>query len=198
MALYPVTPKFATVKLRSVQQSFRDRSQSGRGYARKTTGHQWFFTATYQDLSREQMAEVFAFAMSQEGVYGSFTVIPPDLATPRGTALGSPVVDLAGQTGSTLNIKGATADQAAFFKKMDIFSLAGDAKVYMMTENASTDGSGNTTLTFKPPLEISPPDNAVVTVTDVAFTMSYASPMREYGVKPPVLYDFDVDFAEAG
>ena len=197
MAAFPTSPKFATVRLRSNQQSFRDRAQSGKGYARKTTGHQWTFTASFLDLSREQMAEVFAFAMEQDGVYGTFTVVPPDLATPRGTALGSPVVDGAGQTGTTLNVRGATASQAAFLKKMDIFSINGDTKVYMVTQDAASDGSGDVALTFRPPLEISPADGAVLTVANVAFTMSFASAIREYDVKQPVLYDFEIDLAEA-
>lgn len=197
MSLYPTTPIFSTTALMSSQPTFVSRAQSGKRYARKVDGHLWSLTATYNRLSREDMMPVFAFAIEQDGAFGTFTIIPPDLAVPRGTALGAPLVDGASQVGTSLVIKDCTASQAAFLKQGDVFSLAGDLKVYMMIANAATDGAGATTLNFRPPLEKSPADGAVVTVADVAFTMSFTGASRKYSAVPPLLYDYEVDLIEA-
>jgi hypothetical protein len=142
------------------------------------------------------MAPIFAFALAQDGTYGTFTVVPPDLAEPRGTALGTPVVSGANQQGTSLTISGCDPNQSAFLKAMDIFTIANDPKVYMLVQDAPSDASGNATLVFRPQLEKIPADGAALTVRNVAFTMAFASGIQEYAAKPPVLYDYKVDLVE--
>ncbi|QEG30283.1 hypothetical protein GobsT_50870 [Gemmata obscuriglobus] len=67
----------------------------------------------------------------------------------------------ANQTGSALGIDGCAAD-AVFLRTGDYFSVNGEYK--RLIADAVADGSGETTLRFKPALRASPVDNAVIVV----------------------------------
>lgn len=194
---YPSSPVFSTMTLGSVQQTFVDRSQSGKRFARKTTGHYWTVKATYDTLTKEQFWPIFGFAIGQDGDFGTFSVVLPDLATPKGTANGTPKVKGGSQSGTTLLIDGCTPSQSAFLKPGDIFKVTGDSKVYMVISTIAANSSGEATLSFRPPLEKVPADNADITVTNVDFTMAFSGPVREYSVQPPLIYDFEVNLVEA-
>lgn len=197
MSQYPTSPIFSSINLVSTQPTLVSRAQSGKVYKRKIDGHVWTFSAGYNRVTREEMMPVFAFAMLQEGRYGTFTVVPPDLAAPQGTALGTPLINGASQTGSSLEIDGCTASQSTFAKAGDVFTVDGDLKVYMMTEDIPADVSGNATLIFKPPLEKVPTDGAALTLVDVEFTMSFDGDSRKYNAEPPLLYNYEIDLIES-
>jgi hypothetical protein len=65
-----------------------------------------------------------------------------------------------------------TLHRAGWLRAGDYFSVNGELK--RLTEDASTNGSGEATLTFEPFLRNSPVDNAVVTVTNPTCNMVLA------------------------
>jgi coat protein Gp5 len=109
-----------------------------------------------------------------------------------GTPGGTPLVNGAGQTGSTLNVKGMTATTGSF-KQGDILTLAlvfgvnpvsGDPlqqlRQFVVTADTTADGSGNAAVPIYPPITttgayktvtVSPADSAAITAY-VAGTLS--------------------------
>jgi hypothetical protein len=83
------------------------------------------------------------------------------------TIAGTPIVQGASQTGSSLVTDGwpvsATVMQAG-----DFFSLGSgaDIRLYQVSADAVSNGSGVATLTFHPPLRSSPADDAALNVTN--------------------------------
>lgn len=132
-------------------------------------GAYWQATYTLPPMNRPQMAQWQAFLMQLEGGANTFYGYDPDAVTPRGTATGTPLVNGGSQTGSTLNIDGCTANVTGWLKAGDYFAVNGELK--MLTQDASTNGSGQTALNFKPALRTSPSDNAAVTVTNPTVPM---------------------------
>lgn len=197
MSLYPTTPKFAATSLSSMQPTLVSRSQSGKRSVRKLDGHLWSFTASYPPMTRETFMPVYAFGLEQDGQYGTFTVCPPNFATPRGSVGGTPLVNGADQTGTTLDIDGCDALEINWGMKGDIFTVAGDLKVYILTQDIDTDVAGDATLTFRPALESSPADGAALTFTNVVFTMAYSSNVREAPCNIASHYSYEVDLVEA-
>ena len=194
---YPTTPKFATINLKSSHSTLSSIAQSGRRQVRTLGGHSWAFTAKYDSLTRAEFMPVFAFAISQRGQFGSFTIVPPDLATPQGVATGTPLVQGISQTGNTLEIDGCTPSTTGWMKAGDIFSISGDTKVYMLTADTNSNSGGFAQLKFEPDLTISPADNAAITVTNVAFTMMFSGDVQEYRAVAPLRYNFEIDLIEA-
>ena len=127
----------------------------------------WSGEVTLIAMKRADYDAWLGFLMELEGSAGTFLLGDPLGATPRGTAWGTPLVKGAGQTGSTLLIDGCTVSIANGLKAGDWFQLgsAATSRLHKLTRDATTDGAGEATITFWPPLREAPADNAPLTVT---------------------------------
>jgi hypothetical protein len=126
-------------------------------------GARWFFMAEWDMLGRAQGDALRALLVKMRG--SSNRLLLWDLAQPvfRGVGGGSPVVNGASQTGSTLAITGCPASTNNWALPGDKFSVNGELK--MIVAAANTNGSGQTTLTFEPYLRASPSNSAPLTIT---------------------------------
>ena len=87
----------------------------------------------------------------------------------RGLYGGTPLVDGASQTGSTLAIDGCSNNITNWIRVGDYFSVVvnGEHELKMCTVDASSNGSGQiATLDFEPRLRASPANDAVISVED--------------------------------
>ena len=193
--VYPTTINFMSLDIESTTNTLVSMAQSGRRNVRQTGTHKWRFMGRYTTLTREQFMPIFAFIMAQEGRFETFDFVPPDLATPQGNPSGSPTVNGASQTGTSL-ITQAWQASTLIFKAGDVFKCNGHNKVYMITEDITSDGLGNATLKFQPPLVQSPVDLEDLTVTNVPFKVQLMSDLSKYSLTKPILYDFSVEFIE--
>ncbi|MCE9566373.1 MAG: hypothetical protein K8U57_30485 [Planctomycetes bacterium] len=132
-------------------------------------GGRWMANYSLPKMNRAQMAAWQAFFLSLEGSVNTFYAYDPDARTPRGVATGTPLVKGASQTGSSLNIDGCTAGVTGWMRAGDYFVVNSELK--MLTQDATTNGSGETTLNFKPALSNSPADNDPLTVSNCTVPM---------------------------
>ena len=192
---FPSSPAFQSLNIQSIQPTFISRAISGRRQARQIGGQFWKMTATFPPMTRAEFAPIYAFIIAQRGRYESFTLVPPVVGNPQGSAGGTPLVNGGSQTGRSLVTDGWTVS-TAIFKAGDYLKLAGNDKVYMITADVSSDGSGNATISIEPALVSSPADNAVVTYTSVPFTVALASGIQEFATGTSGLYEFEAEFEE--
>lgn len=84
-----------------------------------------------------------------------------------GAGGGVPLVNGADQTGSTIDTDG-WPNSTLVLKKGDLVTFAGITLVYDIAADATTNGSGEVTLSINPPIFSggSPANNAAITVTD--------------------------------
>lgn len=141
-------------------------------------GGRWTVTYTIRRMRANETlaAQWIAFFLNLQGSFGAFNAYDPDRQTPRGVATGTPLVKNGSQTGSSLTTDGWTASVPGIMKAGDYFSVNGELK--QLTADAASDGSGNATLSFKPPLRSSPADNAPLTVQRPTCTMILADDMQ--------------------
>ena len=132
-------------------------------------GSRWMATLSLPAMRRDRAAAWQAFFDKLEGGANTFSAFDPDGVIPRGAAGGTPLVNGAGQTGSTLVIDGCTPN-VMFLRAGDYFGVNGEFK--RLTADALANGSGQVTLQFKPALRSSPADNAVVVVNRPTVTMA--------------------------
>lgn len=197
---YPTTPAFRSVAFRSEHTALVDVSQSGKRTARDFGGHRWLFGVDHVRLTADTFWPLYAFLLKQRGRFESFQIVLPDKATPRGLASGgggTPVVFLSGQTGRSLTTNGWTANVTNMLKAGDVFKLAGHSKVYMLTADASSNGTGVMTLNFEPALRQSPADNEALTIHSVPFTVMLSDPELSYETTPPAFYALAFEVEEA-
>lgn len=192
---YPISPLPMSINLGSEWATLQDMTQSGRRNVRQLGTQKWVFSLQYPStLSRNQFMPIMGFLMEQEGRFETFTYTPEDLKTPRGAAAGTPLVNGISQAGSSLITDGWT-NNILQVKIGDVFKLAG-TKVYMITQNGTSDGSGNLTINFKPPLVESPADDEALVVTSVPFTVQLRDDNIKYSASGPLHYQQNVDMIE--
>lgn len=125
-------------------------------------GEWWSFDIELKANRGQQARALGAFLTALRGVVGTFLLDVPQRAL---GAIGTPVVNGGGQTGSSLVTDG-WANSKTCMQAGDFFSLgSGSAtRLYQLTADVVSNGSGQATLQFVPNLRSSPADNAALQV----------------------------------
>ena len=191
----PSSPAFSELTVTSVQPTFVSRSISGRRQARQTHGQYFKMTATYPPMTRAEFAPIHAFVMSQRGQYESFQVVPPVVNAPQGSPAGTPLVNGASQTGRSVITDGWNAS-ITIFKAGDFCKFANHDKIYLVTADATSDGSGNSTISIEPALITSPANDTAITYTAVPFTVAITGHVQEFSTGKSGFYEYELDMEE--
>ncbi|MBF0583295.1 MAG: hypothetical protein HQL80_03555 [Magnetococcales bacterium] len=186
--LFPTLPAPADLQIGSVQPSRLSVSQSMKRSVRTTGAQLWTLKARWAPLTRSQFAPIQAFVLAQRGRAGVFTWRTPLYPAPIGVATGTPVVTGAGQTGTLLMTSGWSPSVPGILKAGDVFSIAGQPKVYMVMEDANSNSNGESILSIQPSLLISPAAAAPLTVNHVPFTLSLSSDLMEAKITKGALF----------
>lgn len=91
---------------------------------RELDGARWRATYSLPHMQRDKAAEWKAFFNALRGQLNTFYAYDPDNKTPRGLAGGTPLVNGASQTGTSLIIDGCTPSQM-FLMAGDYFNVGG-------------------------------------------------------------------------
>jgi len=161
-------PSFQTFSLMPNTASFTS-PLNGTVQTSELPGARWVSTFGWNGLTDLDVRILKAWLNKLSGRAGRFYLTDYTHKIPSGTAQGSPVVNGASQTGRTLITSGWTPNQTALLLPGDYFSVG--SQLCVITETASADGSGNTTLTFEPPLRSSPASRTLSSelLTDAGF-----------------------------
>lgn len=128
------------------------------------TGARWYLTINYAPLKRADAQVVIAFLTKLRGRVNSLNGFDPNATSPLGDVSGSTLlVNGASQTGNSLICDGAEASTLVL-KAGDYFEVNNELK--MVTDDATSDASGDVTINFSPSLRSSPSDNASITTTN--------------------------------
>lgn len=156
---YPATPKPQGMSWRLVMPAQTNVSDwtgrrqtiaSGRGW--------WESQVTFPPIVGTTNVNAWrAFIAKSRGKANDFQV-PVD-PTAQSSAVATPLVNGANQTGRTLSTDGwpvsSTVLQAGQFVTIN-------NQLLQLTENITSNGSGVATLTFEPPVRVAPSDNAAI------------------------------------
>lgn len=158
-------------------------------------GDYWQAQFSVIDLMGREARLFSAFINSLRGRSGRFYLTPPGCGTPLGTALGSGLVNGAGQTGSSLVTDGWTANQAELFAVGDYFQVGTELK--QITATAVSSGAGSATLAFTPPLRAKPSDNAAIVKSNpTCIMMASDDNQSTYDLSGPRIYAFNFSCRE--
>lgn len=158
----------------------------------KNQGAAWKCEIEMPAMRRVYAEQFIAFMAKLQGRYGTFLFGDYDGRRPQGVATGSPLVKGAGQTGMTLLTDGWTAGVTNILKAGDYIQLGSSstARLYKVTDNVNSDGSGNASLPIWPPLRSSPGDNDPLVVNSTVSQFRLDAPfdwdaneVSTYGIK---------------
>ncbi len=131
-------------------------------------GQKWGINLTFTNLRDDNRAELMGIIMALRGRANRLRVNVHDNPK-RGAYGGTPLVDGASETGSTMAVKGCSNNITNWIRRGDYFSVIvnSEHELKMCTADASSNGSGQiAALAFEPRLRDSPDDSAIITVDD--------------------------------
>lgn len=162
-------------------------------------GERWRISFSLPNIVDRSLAGQWkAFGAAMRGKYNIFLCGDPLGKVPTGIATGTPLVDGGGQTGNTLNTKGWSNNITGILNAGDYFQLGTgvNARLYMLTETANSDGSGEATLRFEPALRSSPADNAAVIIDNPRGAFRLTSNSFSWSISPGSVYRMSFDAVE--
>lgn len=155
MAVYqlPVSPSQMQLDLLTNTAMFQD-PFTGHIQTVGRTGNRWQITMQFTGLSGSRKAQFQAFIAKMRGQENRFFTKNHGYNGPRGTGAGpNPRTTVAGQTGTTLLTEGWSASQTVL-REGDFFQIGNELKI--VTDDVTSNGSGNATINFFPELRSSP------------------------------------------
>lgn len=175
-------------------------------------GTRWHISQRFTNLFGDDRADLMAFLARMNGQTHRAKIYLHTYHGARGALGGTPLVDGAGQTGSTLNIKGMSAGLdspptgvANIFKAGDQISYLNansNWELKLVLANASSDGSGLVSVEISPEIHTSPANETAIITTNPAGTFMLLSPEIGWSERPdgnstyPIHSDFSIDWIE--
>lgn len=148
---------------------------------------------------RRIASDWISFGLNVEGTYGYFLMGDPTAKMPQGIATGTPVVSGAGQQGNTLVTSGWTNNTNGVLLKGDYIQLGTGmaAKLYMVTEDANSNGSGIANLKIQPELKVSPQNGSSVITNNTVGLFRMVDNNFSWSIRPGRVYSFSFRAQEA-
>jgi hypothetical protein len=193
----PTSPTAADADVASNAPTLVEKSASGRRSVRQLATQHWQIKISYPPMTRAEFAPINAFINSQRGRFESFDMaLPPPLNDPQGTIAGStPLINGASQTGRSV-ITDGWAISTLVLKAGDFVQFSGHTKVYQITADITSDGSGNATLSIEPALVESPAENEALVVEDIPFRVGLVNDVQAFQVGSPAIFRYVLDVEE--
>ena len=157
-----ITPTTSAMRLQSFTSRF-DNPITGGIQTVARGGEVWVVDMTFGNRVTSERAELIAFVAKLQGQRHRFTVKNHAEAN-RGAFGGTPLVDGADQTGNSITVDGCSLSVTNWIREGDFFQIGNELKV--CTADASSDGSGNITISFAPAIRTSPSDNSAITTSN--------------------------------
>jgi len=192
-------PSGASYRLRGNTQTHRS-PLDGTVQTLEMPGAVWELTVSWETLNSDDMRVLAAFLASLRGGAGRFYYSPATWAPRRATGGGSPTINGASQSGSTLATAGWTASGQAM-RAGDWLSYTDTSsrlRLHMVTSDTNANGSGQASLPITPPIRRAGSSGAAVDVATPSGVFRLpddATP--EMQVKPPMLGSVTLTMVEA-
>jgi len=192
---FPTTIPFNALNFRSITPTIINRSLSGIENRTQVAGQYWTFTARFSTLTEEKRKELLGYLMSLRGNLNTDTIaLPEPLNDSSGNYTGN-ITNVSGSAGALSCTASVTSNSTLILKAGDIIKFGNHNKVYMVTSNATSNGSGAVTINFFPALRTAV-SSGTCTHKDVTMTVRVVNPEISFQMGAAMFADFDLDFEE--
>lgn len=191
----PTSPALQSVTIKHNTPNIISFSVSGRRQVKSSSAQFFSFDCAYPPMKRSDAQPVYAFLTAQKGQFETFTVTLPEYSnTATGYSGSTPsVVNDQAAGDASIEFDGASTS-TALVKAGDFIKFSGHNKVYMVTADVTTSGSGSGSVAITPVLQQQVLNNETIAVNSVAFTVFLEDEQQEYstGLADMVSVEFSV------
>ena len=185
---FPITAGFQTLDFQSNTNSRVTRSVSGKTQRIKTGAQYWSFKLKSPAMTRAQLMADYSFIVSQDGQVGSFTIVPPEISSTRGTASGTLTNDATVAAGQSAC---QTDGGSGTLKKGDLIKFSNHDKVYMITADVTITGT-NDSISFYPPLTTGITNTTTITYNNVPIKVYLDSDDQKFITQTDGTYKYEI------
>ena len=197
MALFTAAKGFKTLDFQSNNTTRKTVSVSGNTQRIKTGNQFWSFKIKSPLMSRGDFMADYSFIVQQDGQYGSFTVVPPEIGSTRGTATNLVTVSDLTSTDPLYNPTAGSSNVgvtgvAGTLKKGDLIKFSNHDKVYMLTADTDLGDSSVDVLSFYPALTTAVTSSHTVTYINVPIKVYLDSNTQKYITQTDGKYKYEL------
>jgi hypothetical protein len=168
---FPTDQIPSSIRVQDNRPTLMNHSASGRRVVRAYGSQYWTLSVTMPPLNQTDAQEVFSFLQKQRNSFESFVFTYPIDNLGAEATSGKTVSGAHSVGDSTIDLTGFSASTTGVFKAGDYIRFFTADKVYMITEDADSDASGNTTVTISPSLVEALSDSQGIDATKPDFTV---------------------------
>ena len=170
---YPITlptaQGFFTVSIRPFSRVGVFASEfTGQQQVYAHAGQFLFCEIAFPQMKRSDAAPIIAALQSLQGARGTFYFGDPAWYQPQGVGTGTPTINGASQTGTSINTTGWTSSQTGILKAGDWIQIGTGStrQLCMVLVDANSDGSGQATLELFPRVRTAFASGTSITVSN--------------------------------
>lgn len=159
-------------------------------------GQIWTLAVDLPPMSEDSARNWFGTLLGLRGQYGTIIYGNPTMKVPRGNWGSAPVINGDGQTGQALAVSGLSA--SAVIRAGDFFQLGdgSSARLHMVTQDATANGSGEVTLDIWPRLRTPTTSGSAIVTASPRGVFRLARPSLSLSWEP-FRYGLSLQFIEA-
>jgi hypothetical protein len=196
-----LTPRSADFGLVSNTQAFMS-PISGTTQTLEMPGARWRVQMAFDGLDDAEIRLLKTFLVQCRGMGGRFYYGDPLYLKngPTGIATGTPLVNGASQTGTSLITDGWTVSQTGIVKAGDYLhfdNASGGRELHMIVADANSDGAGDATLSIEPAIRVAPADDAAITISGAMAQMRLSDNDMRWQESAPAFGSIVIDAVES-
>lgn len=180
---FPQTPSFQSVNFKINTPVITSETNAGK-LRRVAQGHSYYtFEVKYPSVTASQLGEVNGFCATALGPMYSFEIVLPELSTSKATNTSANNVATTGTVTvgqRWVNLTGTGVNNTLILKAGDFFRFNTHSKMYMVTQDVTTSGSGTANVQFSGAAVSSVTSGTRIWTNGVPFTMVLDSPEQTF------------------
>jgi|TARA_X000001316_G_C915541_1_gene30003 hypothetical protein len=194
LGTWPSTVGFQTTRFQAISNTKQTVSDSGRRIRISTAGSRFGATLKYPPITLANFLPIQALATRCQGSLNSFDIVLPTISANSRNHSASTTAAATSAGSSTVALTASGVNSTQIFNQGDVIRFASHNKVYMLTANATTNGSGQVTVSITPNLFEDVAGSSAVTVDDVPFRVTLVGDVQEfrYATNDTISYEIDI------
>lgn len=183
MSVISVNPTKVTTSLNGIEQRIA------------STGQYFRFIGTYSNLAQANQRAVFAHIQSQAGPLNSFSISLPAYMGNSTAGFSGTLTAVTASVNATSVTATASSNSTAVLKAGDLIKFSSHNKIYTVTNDVTSNGSGSCTINIFPALKQAVTTNTI-THRSVQPTVRYATDNAEFSLGADQFTTFNLEFIE--
>lgn len=193
------TANFKSMNWQSNNNIVTTETLTNKIFSKDIGGHYWSLTLKSTALTRDDFDPIWTFLVQQKGSFDTFTLVPPDIGSTKGTFNNSSGNNLPVATAASVGATSVfiTPSGSGTLKSGDLIKFNNHDKVYILTGNATLSNSVTAELGIFPALNVALTGSHRMITEDVPIKVRLNNDVQTYSTGINNVFEYEVDVRES-